>query len=481
MLAPQLKKYHEDARGSIAFFALQSERYWKEYPARCPEEFVKLVNWLIKRAKERGEHLYCTLTRFKGKRRRTAEIVCLTAVWVDLDLYRAANPVARNLSEKIQAGYPEAALEILQHVDIPAPTLVVSSGRGAYLIYLVRPATRPTAQPLFNAVAKALVAKLHDWGADARVSTDMKRVLRVPGSINWRSGQEVVAFVVGDTWDIHDLVRAMADYAEDAEEFWSWLNAKRKRRGGRPDIRPIRKTKLGPALLWRVRLEDLWKLLEIRWAYHPDEGWRDKSLFLLAVAHSWVLPVDKNVLDAEIRKIAKHIIPYGWQEFVRYMSTLLDRVEEIARNPALEFERDKGRYKFRAETISEWLQVTEEEALQLPHLSIPPVGVSVKEWKKEKVRQQLLELRRKTHGWEKAKTKEAVEERMAKILVALQEGPKSAKELADLLGVSVKSVKRYVARLREAGYNISAFNKPEKGQKGAGEWLYMYIPTVELL
>jgi len=363
---------------------------------------------------------------------------------------------------------------------------VVASGRGCYLIYLISPATRPTAQPLFVAVAKALVAKLRDWGADAKVSTDMKRVLRVPGSINWKSGQEVVAFETGPEWEIHDLVAEMADYAEDAEEFWSWLNSKRKKQGKRPDIRPIRKAKLGPALLWRARLEDLWKLLEIRWAYIPEEGWRDKCLFLLAVAHSWVLPADRNILDAEIRKIAPYVIPHGWEEFVRYMSTLLDRVEEVAKNPAVEFERDKGRYKFKAETIAEWLQITGEEALQLPNLSIPPVGVSIEEWKGQRVKKQLLELRRQTvrevrkakHGWEKQKHREAVEERMAKILVALQDGPKTLQELMELSGLKERAVKYYIARLRNFGYDIVAWNQPEKGQKGAGRWLYMYVPTL---
>jgi biotin operon repressor len=70
---------------------------------------------------------------------------------------------------------------------------------------------------------------------------------------------------------------------------------------------------------------------------------------------------------------------------------------------------------------------------------------------------------------------------MAKILVALQEGPKHLSDLMEITGMKERTVKHYIAELRKAGYNISAFNKPEKGQKGAGEWLYMYIPTVELL
>ena len=484
MLAPvRVDKYHEDARGAIAFLALQSERKWWEYPVRCPAEFVRVANWLIKRANERKEHLYCTLTRFRGRRRGTAEIACLTAVWVDLDLYKATNPIAKNISEKIQRGYPEAAFEILNYVEIPIPTIIVASGRGAYLVYLIRPATRSTAQPLFVAVAKALVAKLRDWGADVKVSTDMKRVLRVPGSINWRSGQKVVAFEVGPEWDIHDLVAEMADYVEDAEEYWRRLNKKRNRQGRRPDIRPIRRAKLGPAFLWRIRLEDLWKLLEIRWAYIPEEGWRDKCLFLLAVAHSWLLPADRSVLDAEIRRIAPLVIPYGWEEFVRYMSTLLDRVEEVAKDPSIELQRGKGRYKFRAETIAEALQITEEEALQLPNLSIPPAGCSLAEWKGQRIKKQLLELRRqaraKKHGWQREKHTQAVEERMAKILVALQEGPKTLQELMDLTGLKERAVKQYISKLRKQGYNISAFSEGRSGG-GVKRWLYLYTPTVQI-
>ena len=331
------------------------------------------------------------------------------------------------------------------------------------------------------AVSKALVAKLHCWGVDIRVSTDMKRVLRIPGSINWRSGQEVVAFQVGDEWEVHSLVSEMANYVEDAEEFWSWLNAKRKKQGRRPDIRPIRKTKLSSAFLWRARLEDLWKLLEIRWAYHPAEGWRDKCLFLLAVAHSWVLPADRSILDAEIRKIAPLVIPHGWEEFVRYLSTLLDRVEEVARNPIVEFGQNRGRYKFRAETISDWLQVTEEEALQLPNFSIPPMGCSFEDWKNNKVKHQLLDLRRraraKKYGWKRDKTEQAVEERMAKILVALQEGPKTLRELMEITGLKERAVKNYIRYLRKSGIHLPVWNRPERGRRGAGEWVYMYIPT----
>ena len=469
--------FHYEARGTIAFIAHQKGRWW-EVPVRCPREFVEYLNWALPRAKEQGANLYFTPNRFKGYRRGTAELTIIRAVYVDLDLYKASNPIARAISEKTQAGLPQAALEILNYVDIPTPTVVVASGRGAYLIYLLNPATRATAQPLANAVAKALVAKLRDWGADPKVSTDAKRVLRVPGSINTRSGQEVVAFLVGDEWDIHDLVAEMAYYAEDAEEFWSWLNAKRKKQGKRPDIRPIRKAKIGPALLWRCRLEDLMKLFEIRWAYLPEEGWRDKALFLIAVALSWLLPADKGVLEAEIKRYARLILPHCWEEFMPYMGTLLVRVSDVAENPEIELEWGKGRYKFKAKTISEILEVTEEEALQLPNFSIPPMGVSLAEWKCEKVRKQLLELRRQYHGWKVDKTKEAVQERMARILVALQEGPKTLGELMELTGLKERTVKLYISRLREAGYNIVAYQ--ETGPKGAEKWLYMYLPVVQV-
>ena len=472
--------FHREARGTIAFIAHQYGKWW-EIPVRCPGEFVDYLNKTLPKAREQGANLYFTPNRFRGRRRRTAELVIIRAIYIDLDLHKASNPIAKNISEKIQAGIPQAALEVLEYVDIPAPTVVVASGRGAYLLYLLDPAPRATAQPLANAVAKALVAKLRNWGADAKVSTDMKRVLRVPGSINQRSGQEVIAYLVGDEWNIRSLVGEMADYAEDAEEFWSWLNAKRKKQGKRPDIRPIRRNKAGAALLWRCRLEDIWKILELRWLHRPAEGWRDKCLFLIGVALSWLLPADRGVIEAEIKSYAQQILPHDWEKFMPYMKTLLDRVEEVAKNPEVELEWGKGRYKFKAETISEMLEVTEEEALQLPNFSVPPTGVSLKEWKSVKVAETLKELRNKTlrerHGWKIEKTSKAVEERMAKVLVALQEGPKTLRELMKLTGLKGRAVKNYIRKLREAGYNIVAYQ--ETGSKGAEKWLYMYLPVAQ--
>ena len=473
---------HGDARGTIAFVAF-SKRRWNEYPVCCPKELADTINRYVRFAKERGLHLYLTPTRFKGVRRATAEIAVLTALWLDLDLYKAVDPVARSLSEKIQAGYPEAALEVLRYVEVPLPTLVIASGRGAYFIWLIRPAVRPSAQPLVIGMGKALVAKFRNWGADAKVTTDLKRVLRVPGSINWKSSQPVIAFHIGPTYELHQLVGELGDYFEDAEEYWKWFNLKRKKEGKRLDLRPIHPSRAGAGLLWRNRLEDIVRLIELRWFGVPEEGWRDKSLFLIGVALSWLLPADRGIVEAEVRKYAKMLIPYKYQEFMPYMKSLLDRVQATAENPEKEM-----RYRFKAETIAEWLEVTEEEALQLPNLSIPPVGVSLAEWKNVRVAEALKRLRRVTvretrrqkYGWKKEKTSKAVEERMAKLLVALQERPKSTEELADNLGVSVRTIWRYVARLRERGYNIQAVNNPVRGRKGAGEWVYMYIPTVEI-
>ena len=102
-----------------------------------------------------------------------------------------------------------------------------------------------------------------------------------------------------------------------------------------------------------------------------------------------------------------------------------------------------------------------------------------------KVKRQLLELRRQTraaqHGWTREKHQQAVEERMAKILVALQEGPKTLGELMELTGLKERTVKLYISRLRETGYYIVAFNEAKRGSRGAEKWLYMYVPTVGIL
>ncbi len=112
----------------------------------------------------------------------------LNAVYVDIDCYRVGME-------------PEAALQgvcdAVCERNLPQPSMIARSGRGIYVLWLLRddagtepPAATALSIEKHGAVCKAIVERTLHLGAD-NAATDAARVLRVPESINSKSGSEV--------------------------------------------------------------------------------------------------------------------------------------------------------------------------------------------------------------------------------------------------------------------------------------------------
>ena len=78
---------------------------------------------------------------------------------------------------------------MLTLIKIPEPTVVVDSGRGIYLLWLVE--EHVNAMPRWIKMQKYLYEQLQELGADPQVTTDCARVLRKIGSINSKTGNVV--------------------------------------------------------------------------------------------------------------------------------------------------------------------------------------------------------------------------------------------------------------------------------------------------
>jgi hypothetical protein len=73
--------------------------------------------------------------------------------------------------------------------SIPTPNIIIFSGRGAVLIWMINAVTYK-ALPLWNSVQKYLFKQLEQFGADKK-SLDAARVFRIAGSINSKSNKLV--------------------------------------------------------------------------------------------------------------------------------------------------------------------------------------------------------------------------------------------------------------------------------------------------
>lgn len=116
-----------------------------------------------------------------GKHRRIDCLAQLNALFVDLD------PIHATLFQ--DRDFLLSCVRDLVPSTVPAPNILVSSGRGHWLLWLLEP-TPAQALPLWMEVENYLVRSLAHLGADPKAK-DVTRVMRLPDSINSKSGQRV--------------------------------------------------------------------------------------------------------------------------------------------------------------------------------------------------------------------------------------------------------------------------------------------------
>ena len=286
-----------------------------------------------------AEHLgqndrYFTPNEFK-QWRRVDLLRSLRAVYVDLDGCTDWQGVLEWLSEQ----------------GLPSPTLIIESGRGLHLYWLLE-ATPAKALPVWQAVTDALVSKLKAFGSDSS-ARDCTRVLRIVGSVNSKNLAEVRGWVVSPRrWTLHELADDVLGPRKTVANV-AGLEAARVKRAASVHQRT------GPYRLWHQRYQDLCLIAEhhaFMRSYGVAEGSRDKLLFLLAVALSWFTSADG--LAEHIQRVAKTYMPsLSVREVVTYTQTIITRAMAARSGEKYEWNgRQKDpRYEFRTETLRSWL------------------------------------------------------------------------------------------------------------------------------
>ena len=284
-----------------------------------------------------AEHLgqddrYFTPNEFR-QWRRVDLLSSLRAVYVDLDGCTDWKGVLEWLSEQ----------------GLPIPTLIIESGRGLHLYWLLEP-TPAKALPVWQAVTDALVSKLKDFGSDPS-ARDCTRVLRIVGTVNSKNGAHVMGWVLQPyRWTLHELADAVIGprVLRPAAEVVGLERARAKRQASVHQ-------RTGQYRLWHNRYQDLIKITEHHAFMRPQgvgAGNRDNLLFLLAVALSWF--TNAAGLQEHIERVASTYMPTLTKKEVHtYMKPVLSRAHAAARGETYEWKgRQKDpRYEFRTLTI----------------------------------------------------------------------------------------------------------------------------------
>ena len=158
-----------------------------------------------------GEIATGAVTRTKTYAKRFHENVgACNCLWADVDV----KPNDGNAYET-KAKLSKAFQQFLLSSHLPFPNLIVRSGRGGLHLYwlfarlLTPDEWRPFAQALVNA------AEAHGFKIDAVCTTDICRLLRIPGTENFKTDPPLpvtLAYDDGETYTVEALQQALEPY-----------------------------------------------------------------------------------------------------------------------------------------------------------------------------------------------------------------------------------------------------------------------------
>lgn len=166
---------------------------WVGKPTRTLSEFMKLLTWVKARSNTKDIYFCLSLqgktgTNTKGNKvaaRLAEDALLLKSLWLDLD-------VKSSEDKPTKKGYPSvgAALEALskfcEQQTIAKPDALVGSGGGVHCYWISpTPFTRTEWQPYADGLKTAAI----NFGlqCDIGCTVDSARVLRVPGTFNYKT------------------------------------------------------------------------------------------------------------------------------------------------------------------------------------------------------------------------------------------------------------------------------------------------------
>lgn len=354
------------------------------------------------------ENVYISINTFYSTFRRLEYLKELKAQFIDLDIYKTGF-TKEQIIMHLEADY--------FNKSIPRPNLIIDSGRGLYLIWLLN-SVPSKALPLWKAVEEYLYSVLKPFGAD-RQALDPTRVLRVPGSINSKS-KTVVSII--DEYDyIYDLREIQNEYLPELEE----RKAKKK---GRPSKKVFIHRERS---LYYARIQDIIKLCELR--EYDLRGHRELILFLYRYYLCYFLEDTQKALEDVLELNREFIYPLSETEVIRATRS----AEKVY------LSKDKD-YKYKNETLIELLLITELEETYMTTI------ISNKESKRRRSIRDEKRYKEKLKLDGKVSEKEKLSQRRAKIKDLLAEGLKR-KDICLQLDISIKTYKRDISFLKEQG------------------------------
>ena len=354
------------------------------------------------------ENVYISLNTFYSTFRRLEYLKELKAQFIDLDIYKTKFSKEQIIMH-LEADY--------FNKSIPRPNLIIDSGRGLYLIWLLN-SVPSKALPLWKAIEEYLYSVLKPFGAD-RQALDPTRILRVPGSINSKSNTTV---------KVIEQYNYIYDLREIQKEFLPELEERKANKKGRPSKTVFIHRERS---LYYARIQDIIKLCELR--EYNLKGHRELILFLYRYYLCYFLEDTKKALEDVLELNREFIYPLSETEVIR--------ATRSAEKVYLSKNKD---YKYKNETLIELLVITELEETYMSTI------ISKNEYKRrhrEREKNRYIE-KLKLEG--KMSKKEELEQIRKKIKSLRAKGFKN-KEICIELDLAESTLKRHITYMKKNG------------------------------
>lgn len=421
----EAQHYHDPERfGTFAILRddpARKRKVQRTYPLR---ELARVIDAL-----DKDVDTWISQGEFRGFNRRVVNLLRTGVLFADLDYYHTQ---FKNYGPEAMAW---AVVQRCHDEGLPIPSVVLFSGRGLQVKWLLDAPIPGQALPRWNAVQKALGAALTDMGADPS-ARDASRVLRLVGTVNTKTNEYArVIYVNGPmqsptAYSFDDFADTVLPHTrEEIEAFREKRKQFKLIHGGRADTL---KSLHGGQLAWH-RLKDLQMLSELRGGIQEGARmtfllWQLNFAFLSGQIHpsqSWY----------EAKSLAAQIDP-AWNPPIGDLSTLYAKAKAHQQGKRIEF---NGReysplYTPKNQTLIEIFKITPEEERELR--TILSKGESDRRHRERETD------RRRAAGAVDRATYEANASHRREVAMQLRASGMTNKEIAERLGIHPKSVPR---------------------------------------
>lgn len=431
--------------------------------------------WSINRADfinldvEKETDFYCSVNTFYAIGKQTSSYSKnLNAIIVDLDYYNI--PHLKNLE-------PWQVAELLKRdVDYPTESFYTESGRGICLFWLLEKTySTKKSRSFYKKIVETLIDKFKDFGADPKCK-DIARVVRIPGSINSKSGNRV-KIVTPKYTDIEEYYLNPQRYelSELAEYFWGEYIPKEKPK----NIKVKKEKKINNITtlktvknLHYTRCKDIETLINIR-QDKPQDGIREHLLFIYRLQLLLGGTEPQKALELTLSLNNKLIDPLDKKEVMKATESAVGNAQTYFRlkdkykaeyGTLNNYLSNGGVYLYSNKTIIELLKITESEMEHLENLINIKEKNNRKRAKYQKNKNTINQIRKEKYDSDKRKSnykdklkeqgKMGRDERNAilrqKIKSLLAEGF-TQRAIALKLEISLSSTNKHIKSIKENG------------------------------